>query len=252
LITGASYGIGAATARTFAAAGAHLVLNGRNEERLQAVADSIRKAHPSVQVETLAGDVSKEATHKVLVELALSKFGALHIVFNNAGVFPNATFQKITSEQVDSLLDTNVKSIVYGLKYQLPALGKSASKEQWGVIVNNSSAISTLSKQGWEGSALYAASKSAVDTLTKYGALEGAPLHVRVLAINIYAAASDGAMTAFGGLDKFTSFTQKAALIAPTLSVDEVADTVLFLADNKQARFITGATFAVDGGSNII
>jgi NAD(P)-dependent dehydrogenase (short-subunit alcohol dehydrogenase family) len=251
LITGASFGIGAATARTFAAAGAHLVLNGRNEQRLQAVADSIRKAHPSVQVETLAGDAGKEETHKALVELALSKFGALHVVFNNAGVFPMATMQKITAEQVDALLDTNVKSIVYGLKYQLPAIGKSASKDIWGVIVNNSSSISLHTSSTLVAAGVYAASKSAVDTLSKYGALEGAPLHVRVLALNIGPCASDGALSAFGGQENFDQLLSKATLIQPTLSCEDVAETVLFLSDSKKARFITGSTFLVDGGANI-
>ena len=250
-MTGASFGIGAATARAYAAAGASLVLNGRDEKRLQAVADSISAAHPSIQVATLAGDVGKEETHAALVELALQRFGALHIVFNNAGIFPMATLQAATAQQVDSLLDTNVKSIIYGLKHQLPAIAKSASKDSWGVIVNNSSSISTSVRSGFEAMGLYAMSKSAVDTLSKFGALEGAPLHVRVLAINIGTAGSDGALTAFGGAEGFETLSKGLALVQPALSVEEVAQTVLFLSDNKKARFITGSTFLVDGGVNI-
>jgi len=77
VITGASSGIGAATARAFAAAGAKLVLNGRNKERLEAVAAGIRKAHPTAEVATLVGDSGKEETHVKLVALALSKKGLI-------------------------------------------------------------------------------------------------------------------------------------------------------------------------------
>ncbi len=192
MITGASSGIGAATARAFAAAGANLVLNGRDASRLQAVADSIVKANPSVQVQTLIGDTGKEETHKQLIELALSKFGALHIVFNNAGIFPFATLQTISSADIDALLDVNVKGIIYGLKYQLPALAKSASKENWGVIVNNSSAVTDHVRSGMEAVGVYASTKAAVDTLTKFGALEGASTFVRVLSINPGFTASEG------------------------------------------------------------
>jgi len=87
LITGASAGIGAATARAFAAAGASLVLNGRNAERLQAIAAELIKTY-GVQVATAVGDVALEDTHKALVNLAISKFGALHIAFNNAAATP--------------------------------------------------------------------------------------------------------------------------------------------------------------------
>jgi NAD(P)-dependent dehydrogenase (short-subunit alcohol dehydrogenase family) len=235
LITGASFGIGAATARAFAAAGAKLVLNGRNAQRLDAVAASIRKAHPGVEIATQVGDVSAEQTHEQLVALALSRFGALHVVFNNAGVFPNAQLQHISGEQVDQLFDINVKGVVYGLKHQLPAIARSATKDSWGVIVNNSSALPTLVSASFVGMGAYAASKSAVDTLTKYGALEGAPLHVRVLALNIGMAGSDGALSAFGGADNFGQLAGGAALVPVPLAVEEVAQTVLFLADNKTA-----------------
>ena len=251
LVTGASFGIGAAAARAFAAAGANLVINGRNAERLEAVATDIRKQHPGVQVATLVGDVGKEETHVQLVALALSKFGALHIVFNNAGSAPAAPLLQVTSEQVDGVFDSNVKSIIYGLKHQLPAIAKSASKDNWGVVVNNSSAISQKVKQGYEAMGVYAATKSAVDTLTKFGALEGAPLHVRVLSINVGLAASDGVVALFGA-EGGNKFADSATLMsAGMISMEEVAQTELFLADNKMARFITGSGLLVDAGASI-
>jgi len=252
LITGASSGIGAATARAFAGAGANLVLNGRDATRLQNVADSISKNFPSVQVATLVGDTGVEATHKALVDLALSRFGALHIAFNNAGIYPTATIETITSEQIDALYAINVKGIIYALKYQLPALGKSASKDNWGVIVNNSSVVSTYVRSGIEPFGVYASTKAAVDTLTRFGALEGASKFVRVTAVNVGFTGSEGAFSGVGGSEEeFQKIVQRFAIITPALTTDEAAQSVLFLADNRTARFINGNTFVIDGGISV-
>lgn len=253
-MTGSSSGIGAATARAFAAAGvAALVLHGRNEQRLQAVADAIRSAHPQVKVATLLGDIGVEDTHVRLVAHAVQHFGGLHIVFNNAGGGTFAPLTAITGDAVDAMLAANVKSVIFGLKHQLPALGKSASNDSWGVVINNSSNASTQVKSGFEAIGTYAASKAAVDTLSQFGALEGAPLRVRVLAINPGATASEGAVTVAAGGDEaaFRQYAGQHNLIPDAMSTGELATIVAFLADNKTARYITGSSIKIDGGMNI-
>lgn len=118
LVTGASSGIGLATAHAFGKAGAKLVLHGRDAARLSAVADAIIAEGGSAV--TMTGEAGSEETQKVLVELALSTYGALHIAFNNAGVYNLDKIVDLTSQAVDNVLNTNVKSVIYGLKYQLP------------------------------------------------------------------------------------------------------------------------------------
>lgn len=248
LITGASSGIGAATARLFATAGAKLVLSGRDEKRLQAVVDSIKQATPSAEIATLTGDIGLEETNKALVELALSRFGALHIAFNNAGLLRYEPLTGVTAANVDLQFDSNVKSIIYGLKHQLAAIAKSSSKDNWGVIVNNSSIVSTRVKAGMQNGAIYAATKSAVDTLTKFGALEGAPSFVRVLAVNPGMTRSDGLVAVVG--EHVDAAALQAGLM-PLQTVEELAQFVLFVADNKTGRFFNGSTLVIDGGFGV-
>jgi len=249
LITGASSGIGASIAGVFAAAGAKLVLSGRDEKKLQAVVDSIKQRTPTTEIATLTGDIALEETNKALVELALSRFGALHIAINNAGVSRIAKLADVAAAEVDLLLDSNVKSVIFGLKHQLPAIGKSASKDNWGVILNNSSAVSTRVKDGFQGLSVYAATKAAVDTLSKFAALEGAPSFVRVNAVNPGLTRTEATL-AFGDAT-LDHLEQSALLVQPSQSVDELAQFVLFIADNKTGRFFNGSSLVVDGGGSV-
>jgi NAD(P)-dependent dehydrogenase (short-subunit alcohol dehydrogenase family) len=150
-------------------------------------------------------------------------------------------------------LDTNVKSIIYALKYQLPAIGKSSNKDDWGVIINNSSVVSTRVKASLGGAGTYAATKSAVDTLTRFGALEGAALHVRVNAVNPGVTASEGVGVLFGGSDDkiHAAAESMGTLVSHVLSTDELARFVLFVADNTTGRFFNGSTLNIDGGVGV-
>ena len=100
LITGASSGIGEATAHVFAGAGAKLVLNGRDAKKLDAVVAAIKQHTPSAQIVTQIGSVDKEETHVQLVTLAINRFGALHVAFNNAGVFTFVDLKGSTAANV--------------------------------------------------------------------------------------------------------------------------------------------------------
>jgi len=253
LITGASSGIGAATAKLFASQGAKLVINGRNAEHLEAVAATIRKL--GGEVVTVVGSVDKEETHIKLVETALTHFGALHITFNNSGIFPMARLVDVKEEDIDALLNINVKGVILGLKHQIPALAKSSSKENWGVIINNSSVVSTRVKSGMsEGGSVYSATKAAVDKLTQIGALEARQHFIRVNSINPGFTTSEGAVEKLGGgdVEQMSKLASPLILATHPATPHEIAQTVLFLADNNTGRYFNGATIIQDGGYQIV
>ncbi|CAN0472920.1 unnamed protein product, partial [Ectocarpus sp. 12 AP-2014] len=115
-----------------------------------------------------------------MVDTAVEKFGALHVAFNNAGVFKTATFADMTQDSLDSLLDVNVKSLAWCFKYQIPAMASTAGGKG-SIIVNTSgTAIRTSTVPAMTGVAMYAATKAAAEMLMKYAAIEGAASGVRV------------------------------------------------------------------------
>ncbi|CAM9475484.1 unnamed protein product [Ectocarpus fasciculatus] len=116
LVTGASTGIGKATAISLSKEGAKVVIAARGEDKLKEVADEITSAGGEAVV--VAGDIFKEADCKMMVDTAVEKFGALHVAFNNTGVFETATFADMTKDSVDSLPD-NAKSLARCFKYQV-------------------------------------------------------------------------------------------------------------------------------------
>jgi NAD(P)-dependent dehydrogenase (short-subunit alcohol dehydrogenase family) len=134
----------------------------------------------------------------------------------------------------------------------LQAIGKSSSACDWGVIINNSSTLSSRVRTGSaESIALYAASKSAVDTLTQFAAIEGAPLHVRVNAVNpgmTRPAPPPTDALAPGASDQFANMCAQSSLVPTPNTTDELAAFVMFVADNKTGRFFNGSLLRMDGG----
>lgn len=120
------------------------------------------------------------------------------------------------------------------------------------MIINNSSVYSTRVTEAAMGLALYAASKAAVDLLTQHAALEGAPLHVRVNAINPGRVASEGALKAFGGSkEAYAKEAAPAQLQATPLAVEEIARMALFIADPTTGRGFNGSRVHMDAGVNV-
>ena len=176
IITGASSGLGAATARLFAAEGCAVVLGARRRGELEEVAGEIERAGGRAAV--LAGDVQEEDYARALVDLAKDRFGGLDIAFNNAGMIgPMAPAPSLSLIDWKTGLATNLTSGFLGAKYQIPAM-----EERGGGSVIFTSTIVGQSV-GLPGMAAYAASKAGLVGLTRVLAAEFGTKGIRVNAI---------------------------------------------------------------------
>jgi len=238
LVTGATAGIGRATAIAFAREGARVVVAGRREQEGNETVEAIRQAgNDGIFVQT---DVSVETEVERLVRRAVAEYGRLDVAFNNAGTIALSPIVEETEEHFRSVIDTNVKGVFGCLKYEIREMLKTGG----GAIVNTSSLAGLT---GSRDRSLYAASKHAVIGLTKSTALEVAAHAIRVNAV--CPAAIEGAMdTLF--MDYFHLTKEQLAAAVPlgrAGAPDDVAGAVLFLC-SADASFITGATLAIDGG----
>lgn len=238
IVTGATSGIGRATAIAFAKSGAKVVAAGRRESEGASLVDEIKTTGgEAIFVRT---DVSVEADSKALVEKAVATFGRLDFAFNNAGVFFDAgPVTTVTEELYTKTFDINVKGVLFGMKYQIPAILQSGG----GAIVNNAS---SLGLYVIENAPVYNASKFAVIGLTKTAALEVAKQGVRINAICPAVVETDINAGARGdaGLHDFLLSKHPIGRFG---HVEEIAQPVLFLC-SPGAGFMTGVAMPADGG----
>ncbi len=152
-ITGASSGIGEASARLLAAQGAKVVLGARRTERLEQIAAEIRKAGGAAEVKAL--NVADRADVAAFVEFGIAKFGRIDVMFNNAGVMPLSPLNALKVEDWDNMIDVNVRGVLYGIAAALPVMERQGG----GHIINTASVGAH-----WVGptSAVYSATKYAV------------------------------------------------------------------------------------------
>lgn len=132
-ITGASSGIGEATARVLAKAGAHIVIGARRTERLEKLAEEIALDGGSVLIQKL--DVTDREQVKSFADLAVSEFGRLDVMINNAGVMPLSLLDALLVDEWDRMVDVNIKGVLYGIAAALPIMKQQGS----GQIINVSS-----------------------------------------------------------------------------------------------------------------
>lgn len=238
LITGATAGIGAATAEAFAAAGAHLVLTGRSTAAGEELAGRLRAR--GTRAKFVTGDVSKEESVRSWIAAALGEFGRLDIAINNAGV--EGALGPVTEQTVDNfeqVFAINVRGLMLSLKHEIPVIAK-----QGGAIVNVSSMVGSI---GMAGVSVYAASKHAVNGLTRSAALETARMGVRINAI-----APGGVVTPMfqrftGGNKEMQTGFANSHPVGRLASAEDIARTILFMASDD-ASFMTGSVVSVDGG----
>jgi NAD(P)-dependent dehydrogenase (short-subunit alcohol dehydrogenase family) len=238
LITGGLTGIGRAAAEAFAKEGSIVVVAGRRNEAGAELVKELRAFGP--EAEFINADVREEDEVRALIDKTVARFGRLDVAVNNAGTEGTpGPVVKQTPETYAATFDTNVLGVLLCMKHELRVM----QSQCFGNIINISS---TMGSRGAPNASLYAASKHAVEGLTKAGALEAAAFGVRVNAV-----APGPVETAM--LDRFTgSHDRKAGLLASIPlrragKPEELADSILFLASDK-ASFITGQIINVNGG----
>eukprot|EP00611_Tribonema_gayanum_P009855 TRINITY_DN1972_c0_g3_i4.p1 TRINITY_DN1972_c0_g3~~TRINITY_DN1972_c0_g3_i4.p1 ORF type:complete len:202 (-),score=54.58 TRINITY_DN1972_c0_g3_i4:1487-2092(-) len=165
VVTGASSGIGLATAQQMAAEGAKVVMAARTKDRLDKAVESI-KANGGDAIGVVM-DASLDEDNKRLVDEALKAYGQINVSFINAGVHRGSVAAEVTGTMLDDLYNTNVKGVAYALKHQLAAIERSGGNGS--VVINSSCAGSNVTAfPAFRGNGPYASTKAAADTLMRY------------------------------------------------------------------------------------
>jgi NAD(P)-dependent dehydrogenase (short-subunit alcohol dehydrogenase family) len=238
LVTGATSGIGRATALAFAREGAKVVVAGRREKEGEETLHLIHGAGgKGIFVKT---DVTIESEVEALIEKIIEAYGRIDCAFNNAGSINLSPIVEQTEAHYESIMDVNVKGVFLCLKHEIPQMLKAGG----GAIVNSSSLAGIL---GSPENSVYSASKHAVLGLTRSTALEAAKSGIRVNAV--CGAFIKGAMEdLFMDFKGITEEQSAASIPIGRLGEpEEIARAVLFLCSDD-ASFITGACLSIDGG----
>ena len=238
VVTGASKGIGAGIAKAFGAEGASVVVNYASDKAGadRTVAEIVKAGGKAIAVKA---SVAEEADVKHLFAETRKAFGKLDVLVNNAGVYQFAPLEQVTEHEFHHQFGVNVWGTIQATREALPLFGKDG-----GSVINISSVVS---RKAIPGSAVYAGTKGAVDTLTQVLAAELGARNIRVNAINPGMVESEGTRAAgFIGSD-LQKNAESSSPLGRIGQPQDIAGVAVFLAGND-AGWLTGEKIVVSGG----
>lgn len=244
IVTGASSGIGRATARLFAHEGARVVVSARRAAELDALVDEIEGAGGHAR--SLAGDIGDEAVAQRLVDMAVTDFGGLDIAVNNAGTLgASRNIAAMGLDEWREVMDTNLTSAFLGAKHQVPAMVERGG----GSLIFTSSFVGH--SVGMPEMSAYAASKAGQIGLVKALAAEWGSKGIRANAVLPGGTDTPASITnAPGATPQVLAFVEGLHALKRMATPQEIAQAFLFLASSASS-FVTGTAFLVDGGASI-
>jgi len=240
IISGATSGIGKATAKIFYNSGANLMLTGRRLDTPQELHAILKNENTKVRY--LAGDLTDSAFRKSLIDKTIQEFGQLDILVNAAGIIGLETIESTTLDDFDRMMNINLRSVFHLIQLAIPHLEKTK-----GNIVNISSVAGLRS---FPGVFSYCISKAALDQLTRCAALDLAPKKIRVNTVNPGVVVTNLHKRSGMSDEKYEKFLEHSKTTHPIGRVgtpEEVAKLIAFIASDE-AEWITGATHSIDGG----
>ncbi|WP_104202842.1 SDR family oxidoreductase [Billgrantia saliphila] len=244
IVTGASSGIGHATALLFAREGARVVVSARRQAELDALVATIAQAGGTAVA--VSGDIRDEPLAQRLVETAVERFGGLDIAFNNAGmVGPSQPVHDLATSDWHDVIDINLTGAYLGAKYQIPALLQRGG----GCLLFTSSFVGHTA--GMPGMAAYAAGKAGILGLVRCLAVELGAHGIRANALLPGGTDTPASITnAPDAGPEVLAFVEGLHALKRMAKPEEIAQAALYLASDA-ASFVTGAAMPVDGGVSI-
>ena len=240
IVTGASSGIGRATALLFAENGAQVIAVGRNEKELGELRDEARTNQGEIKIHL--ADIRETSQVERLISETIDGFNQIDVLVNSAGIIQNGSIENTALEDWDRMMNINLRSVFFMMQKCVPHLEKTE-----GNIVNVSSVTGL---RAFPNVLAYCVSKAAIDQLTRCSALELAPKKIRVNAVNPGVVVTN--LHKRSGMseqdyEKFLEHSEKTHPLGRAGEPKEVADLIYYLASEK-AAWITGATYEIDGG----
>ena len=236
LVTGGGSGIGRASCLAFAREGAAVVVAGRTQANVAAVAEEIM--HAGGRAHAVVGDVGRGADVQAMVAAAVANFGGLDMLFNNAGISPVGSVTEISEDEWDACMNANLRGVFLGAKYAIPELIKRGG----GVILTTAG---TFGIRAARGKAAYAAAKAGAINLSRAIALDYARDNIRCNTIcpgYVDTPLNDG----FAPADR-DAFLDRYQPLPGLVTAEDVAALAVFLASDA-ARMITGQAYLIDAG----